>query len=373
MQSIELIDFHKQYAPLKEEILARISRALDNIHNSDGENIQALENDFARFCGTTYCVAVSNRTSALYIILRALKIGPGDEVITVSHTFIGTIEAILLAGARPVFVDINPHTYLMNVEQVEGKINPRTRAILPVHMYGQITDMDILLDIATRRQLYIIEDACQAHGAEYRSFRAGSLGDAAVFSFYCSQSLVDCGEGGFITTNNVEIARRARMMRDHGPEICDRYDLVGYHARLDEFRTLIAQAKLPCMEGWIERRRACAGLYQHLLTGLPLVLPVEAAHNKHVYIMYVIRTPQRNDLCTFLKDYGISTGIYYPIPAHLQRVTSSLGYHAGDLPVTERVAGEILSLPMYAELEDQQITYVVQMIREFLQAQQTGG
>lgn len=362
---IPLVDLRKQYAPLKEDILERISCVLDGMHLFLGENVRAFEREFASFCQVRHGIGVSDGTAALHILLRALGIGPGNEVITVSHTFIATAEAIALAGAKPVFVDIDPATCLMNVAQVESKITSRTRAILPVHLYGQTADMAPLMELAARRGLKIIEDACQAHGAEYKGQRAGCLGHAAAFSFYFSKNLGAYGEGGFISTNDDEIAHKARLIRDHGSERRYYHDLIGLNARLDEIQAAVLRAKLPCLEKWNEQRRAHAARYNELLKDVPVMTPTEMPGNRHVYHLYVIRAPRRDALQAWLKERGIATGIHYPVPIHLQRAFQSLGYRAGDLPVTEQVAGEILSLPMYAELTDEEITYITDSIRAF--------
>lgn len=363
--NIPLVDLKKQYAPLKEEILNGISRVLDGMQLFLGENVQGLEKEFAEFCGARYGVGVSDGTTALHVILRALGIGPGDEVITVSHTFIATAEAIVLAGARPVFVDIDPNTYLMDVAQVESKISSRTKAILPVHLYGQTVDMDPLLELAARHGLKVIEDACQAHGAEYKGRRAGSLGDAAAFSFYYSKNLGAYGEGGFITTNDPDIAHRVRMIRDHGSEKRYYHDVVGLNGRLDEIQAVVLRAKLPHLEGWNDRRKNHAARYNDLFKGTTTITPVECPGNKHVYHLYVVRVPRRDELQAWLKSQGVSTGIHYPVPLHLQNAMAFLGYRPGDLPVTERVATEILSLPMYAELADSEIEQVAALVNGF--------
>jgi dTDP-4-amino-4,6-dideoxygalactose transaminase len=362
---IPLVDLRKQYAPLKNEILSGVERILDGMHLFLGENVQALEREFAQFCGVRHGIGVSDGTAALHIILRAMGIGPGDEVITVSHTFIATVEAILLAGARPVFVDIDPNTYLMDIEQVKSRITPRTKAVLPVHLYGQPVNMDPLRELATQHGLRIIEDACQAHGAEYKGRRAGSLGDAAAFSFYFSKNLGAYGEGGFVTTNDDELARCVRMIRDHGSERRYYHDLIGFNGRLDEIQAVVLRAKLPHLEAWNEARRGHAARYRELLQGLPVVMPLECPENRHVYHLYVIRTPRRDELQTWLKSQGVLTGIHYPVPVHLQKALAVLGYKVGDLPATERVAGGILSLPMYAELTDEQIASIVTAINIF--------
>ncbi len=363
--NVQFVDLKKQYLPLKDEILSGISHVLDGMHLFLGENVQNLEKEFAQFCGAAHGIGVSEGTTALNIILRALDIGPGDEVITVSHTFIASAEAILLTGAKPVFVDIDPSTYLMDVSQIEAKITSRTKAILPVHLYGQTVDMDPLLEIAARHALRVIEDACQAHGAEYKGRKAGSLGDAAGFSFYYSKNLGAYGEGGFISTNNEELAAKMRKIRDHGSGVRYHHDLVGVNGRLDEIQAVVLRAKLPHLALWNEKRREHAHLYNSLLNDTELVLPTENQGNTPVYHLYVISSPKRDELQAFLKDKGIFTGIHYPIPVHLQKATEFLGYKKGDFPVTEHAVSQILSLPMYAELGDDEIKYVVDAIKAF--------
>ncbi len=362
---IPLVDLRKQYEPLKEEILSGIAKVLDGMHLFLGENVQQLEVEFAQFLGAAHGIAVSDGTAALHVILRALDIGPGDEVITVSHTFIATTEAIVLTGAKPVFVDIDPATYLMDVSKVEAKITARTKAILPVHLYGQTVDFDALREIAARHKLRVIEDACQAHGAEYKGRKAGTLGDAAGFSFYYSKNLGAYGEGGFISTNDAELAARMRKIRDHGSGIRYHHDMVGSNWRLDEIQAVVLRAKLPYLQTWNEKRRDHARLYGKLLQGSPVTLPVEGPGCCPVYHLYVIGAPRRDELQVYLKNQGVSTGIHYPIPVHLQQAMGFLGYKRGDLPVTERATSEILSLPMYAELKDEEIEFVSSSIRSY--------
>ncbi len=364
--NVPFVDLRKQYAPLKDEILSGIGKALDGMQLFLGENVQQLEKEFAQFCGVAHGIGVSDGTAALQIILRAMGIGPGDEVITVSHTFIATAEAILLTGAKPVFVDIDPVTCLMDVSQIEAKITPQTKAILPVHLYGQTVDMDPLLEIAARHGLRVVEDACQAHGAEYKGRKAGGLGDAAGFSFYFSKNLGAYGEGGFISTNDAELASKIRMIRDHGSGARYHHEMVGLNGRLDEIQAVVLRAKLPHLADWNTLRRDHAARYSQLLQNLPLKTPFEGMGNRHIYHLYVIQTAQRDQLQAYLKEQGIFTGIHYPVPIHLQQAVSYLGYTPGSLPVTERVAGEILSLPMFAELTDEQIDYVVTHVGKFL-------
>jgi dTDP-4-amino-4,6-dideoxygalactose transaminase len=329
-----------QYAPLKDEILSGISKVLDGMQLFLGENVQSLEKEFSKFCGAKFGIGVCDGTAALQILLRAMDIGPGDEVITPSHTFIATAEAILLTGAKPVFVDIDPETCLM--------------------------DVDPLLEIARKHNLRVIEDTCQSHGAEYKGRKAGSMGDGGAFSFYFSKNLGAYGEGGFITTNDPEIARKVRMLRDHGSGVRYHHDMIGFNGRLDEIQAVVLRAKLPHLADWNNQRRAHAERYNQLLQGLPLKTPVELAGNCHIYHLYVIQTAYRDELQAYLKERGIFTGIHYPVPIHLQRAVEFLGYKPGSLPVTEHTTSEILSLPMFAELTDEQIDYVVAGIREFM-------
>jgi dTDP-4-amino-4,6-dideoxygalactose transaminase len=342
-----------------------MEKVFESMHLFLGENVQALEKDFAQFCGAQFGIGVSDGTAALQIILRALEIGPGDEVITVSHTFIATAEAIVLVGATPVFVDIEGDTCLMDVDQVEAKITPRTKAILPVHLYGQTVDMDPLLEIASRHHLKVIEDASQAHGATYKDRRAGCLGDAAGFSFYYSKNLGAFGEGGFITTNDPEIYRKARMIRDHGSERRYYHDLIGFNGRLDEIQAVVLRAKLPHLTEYNELRRQHASMYNNLLAGLPVVTPQERLENQHIYHMYVIQVPRRDELQTWLKERGIGTGIHYPVPIHIQNAMRNYGGKKGDFPVTEKIVDQILSIPQYPELTDEAIRTVASSIQDF--------
>jgi dTDP-4-amino-4,6-dideoxygalactose transaminase len=363
--NIPLVDLHAQYLPLKDEIFKGMEKVFESMHLFLGENVQALEKDFAQFCGAQFGIGASDGTAALQIILRALDIGPGDEVITVSHTFIATAEAIVLAGATPVFIDIVGDTCLMDVAKVEAKITPRTKAILPVHLYGQTVDMDPLLDIAHRHGLKVIEDACQAHGATYKGRRAGCLGDAGGFSFYYSKNLGALGEGGFVTTSDPEIYRKARMIRDHGSERRYYHDMIGFNGRLDEIQAVVLRAKLPHLEEYNRLRREHARKYNELLVGLPVITPTECPENQHIYHMYVIQAPRRDELQIWLKERGIGTGIHYPVPIHLQNSMGKLAGKKGDFPVTEKIVDQILSLPMYPELTDDAIRSVASAIQDF--------
>lgn len=363
--NIQLVDLKKQYIPLKEEILLGIEQVLDGMHLFLGENVQNLESRFAQFCNAAYGIGVSDGTTALNIILRAMDVGQGDEVITVSHTFFATTEAILQTGAKPVFVDIDPETYLMDVSQIESKITSHTKVILPVHLYGQTVDMDLVMEIASRHGLQVVEDACQAHGASYKGRKAGTIGDAAGFSFYYSKNLGAYGEGGIVTTNDPGLATKIRKLRDHGSGERYHHEIIGFNGRLDEIQAVVLMVKLPHLAEWNEKRREHATLYNKLLKNTPVVTPKEYGDIIPVYHLYVISAPQRDELQAFLKSQGVLTGIHYPIPIHLQEAIKFLGYKLGDLPITEKVVSQILSLPMYPELNNQEIEFVARSIELF--------
>jgi dTDP-4-amino-4,6-dideoxygalactose transaminase len=349
---------------LREEILNAIDSVLDSMQLFLGKNVQDFEAEFAEYCGVRHAVGVGSGTEALHLALLACGIGPGDEVITVSHTFIAAVEAICLTGATPMLVDIDPDTYTIDVRQIEDKVTSDTKAIIPVHLYGQPADMDPILAIAEKYDLVVVEDACQAHGAEYNGKRTGSLGDVGCFSFYFSKNLGAYGEAGICVTNNPEIARHLRMLRDHGSEEKYYHSLMGVNARLDEIQAAILRVKLKRLDEWNEARRRNAYLYDELLKDSPVITPSEAEYAKHVYHLYVIRTTRRDDLQAYLRTRGIATGIHYPVPIHLQDAWRSASYRTESLFVTERYAGEILSLPMYAELTPGSIEYISGAIRD---------
>ena len=362
---IPLVDLKNQYQNIKEEVLSEISEALDSMQLFLGKNVQALESEFAGFCGTEFAIGVSSGTDALHIALRACGIGPGDEVITVSHTFIATVEAIILAGAKPVLVDINPETYNMDTSQLKKAITSKTKAIIPVFMYGHPADMDPIIGIARAHGLKIIEDACQAHGSEYKGRRAGSIGDVGCFSFYFTKNLGAYGEGGIITTSDPEIAQRCRMLRDHGQNEKYRHAIIGMNGRLDELQAAVLRIKLPHLEDWIEKRRSLAQAYNE---GLPdsIIKPQEMPWAKHVYHLYVVRIPEREQLREWLESKGIGTGMHYPIPVHLQEAWRASGGEKLSLPVTESITKEILSLPIYPELTIEEVDIVCKHVREFI-------
>jgi dTDP-4-amino-4,6-dideoxygalactose transaminase len=371
---IPLVDLKAQFGPLKREVMQAIEASLDSMELFLGPNTRAFEEEFAAYCGARHGIGVASGTEALHLALRAVGVGVGDEVVTVAHTFFGTVEAIVMTGAQPVFVDVDPRTYTMDVDQIQSRITPRTRAIVPVHLYGRVAEMDPVMRVAEGHGLVVVEDACQAHGAEYRGRRAGSLGQAGCFSFYVSKNLGAYGEAGLVTTSDPEVARKVRLLRDHGSEARYRHEVFGVNARMDEIQAAILRVKLRRLDAWNERRRRLAAAYDRLLSGLPVGRPeLPADPRSHVYHLYVIRSADRDRLRAQLGERGIGTGVHYPIPAHLQPACKHLGYREGDLVETERAAGEVLSLPMYAELSEEQLSYVASAVRESLLASAGDG
>jgi len=361
---IPLVDLRTQYLELEDEILSRIKEVLRGMQLFLGENVQALERDFAFLSGAKHGVGVGSGTDAIHLVLRSLGIGLGDEVVTVSHTFVATASAIASAGATPVFVDIDHVTMTMDPAMVEDAITARTRAIMPVHIYGHPADMDPILEIAERHGLAVIEDACQAHGAGYKDRTVGSIGAAAAFSFYFSKNLGAYGEAGMVVTNGDEIAESVRMLRDHGSSAKYVHVEQGYNARLDEIQAAVLLVKLERLRMWNEQRRTHAESYTKRLNALPVVLPEEQSWAKHVYHLYVIRTQQRDALLEWLNSRGIMAGIHYPFPVHMQKPYRELAPKNG-LPVTEKVAHEIISLPMYPELPSESIDMIADSIYDF--------
>ena len=360
---IPFVDLKAQYQTIKPEIREAIDEVLESQHFVLGPQVKAFEQAFAAYAGTEHAIGVNTGTSALHLALLAAGIGPGDEVITVPFTFVASVAAIVYTGARPVLVDIDPVSYTIDPARIEAAITPQTRAILPVHLYGQVADMDPILDIARRRGLLVIEDAAQAHGAEYKGRRAGSMGDVGCFSFYPGKNLGAYGEGGAVTTNNPELARTVRMLRDWGAETKYNHILKGYNFRLEEIQAAVLRVKLRHIEAWTEARRAHARRYSALLAGTPVVTPREMDYARHVYHVYAIRSSDRGSLQRSLNAAGVQTGIHYPVPVHLLPAHADLGYTPGDFPHSERAAAEVLSLPMYAELTDEQLETVAEALR----------
>ncbi|MFA5309032.1 MAG: DegT/DnrJ/EryC1/StrS family aminotransferase [Dehalococcoidales bacterium] len=362
--TVPLVDLKKQYQEIKKDVLDEISLALDGMQLFLGKNVQAVETSYAAFCGTKYAIGVGSGTDALHIALRACGIGPGDEVITVAHTFIATVEAIILAGAKPVLVDIDPETCNIDPAEVAKKITKKTRAILPVHLYGHPADMDPIKELAKLHKLWVIEDSCQAHGAEYKGQRTGSLGDIGCFSFYFTKNLGGYGEGGIITTSNPDLAAKCRMIRDHGQNAKYYHQTMGVNGRLDEIQAAVLKIKLRHLDDWTEMRRNNAQIYREYLPS-SVALPGEMPWAKHVYHLFVIKTPERDGLKSWLEQKGIATGMHYPVPIHLQEAWREYGGEDIYLPVTEKITKEILSLPMYPELSEGEIQYICGCVREF--------
>ncbi len=356
---IPFVDLKAQYHSIKPEIRDAIDRVLESSHFVLGPEVKAFEQEYATYCKTTHAVGVNTGTSALHLALLAAGIGPGDEVITVSFTFVATTAAIVYAGAKPVFVDIDPASFTMDPALIEAAITPRTKAIMPVHLYGQVADMDPIMEIARRHGLIVIEDAAQAHGAEYKGRRAGSLGDIGCFSFYPGKNLGAYGEGGAVTTNNAEYARTVRMLRDWGTEQKYHHHLKGYNFRLEEIQAAILRVKLRYIEEWTDARGTHARQYDELLASSALATPRRMDYARHVYHVYAVRTANRAAAQQAFQSAEIQTGIHYPIPVHLQAAHADLGHHVGDFPHSERAANEVLSLPMFPELTEAQIREVV--------------
>lgn len=364
MTRVPLVDLQAQYASIKPEIDAAVARVLRNANFILGKEVADFEQAFAKYIGVNDAVGVASGTAALHLSLLACGVGSGDEVITSAHTFIATAEAISQTGARPVFVDIDPRTYTLDPNCVEAAITPRTRALIPVHLYGQSADMASLLDIAQRKNLWLIEDAAQAHGAEYQGRRCGSMGHLGCFSFYPGKNLGAYGDAGAVTGNDALLLAKVRKLRDHGRITKYEHDEIGFGERLDALQAAILFAKLPHLEDWIAARRAHAKTYNQLLIGCDVETPYEFNEGRHVYHQYVIQTSRRDVLMAYLKEHGIEVGVHYPVPLHRQPAYLQQGYAEFVLPITEKAAGRVLSLPVYPELTEKQIASIVQILRE---------
>jgi dTDP-4-amino-4,6-dideoxygalactose transaminase len=364
---VPFVDLKALHRPIEGELSEAIARVLRNVSFVQGPEVKAFEEAFASYLGVEHCVAVNSGTAALHLTLLALGIGPGDEVITVSHTFIATSEAISAVGARPVFVDVDPVSYTMDPALVEAAITPRTKAILPVHLYGNVADMDSLMAIARRRNLILVEDACQAHGALYKSRMAGTFGVAGCYSFYPGKNLGACGEGGAMVTNDEALAKKIRMWREHGSVKKYEHEFPGFNFRMEGIQGAVLTTKLKYLDGWNDHRRAIAKRYRERLAGQSVVLPSESANTRHIYHLYVIQSEDRDSLRDHLAKRGIETGLHYPVPLHLQQAYASLGYHKVDFPVTEQVTERIVSLPMYPGMSMEAADYVSDAILEWVQ------
>jgi dTDP-4-amino-4,6-dideoxygalactose transaminase len=359
---IPFVDLQAQYRAIKDEVDAAIARVINNASFILGKEVAAFEEAFASYVGARFCVGVSNGTAAIQLALMACGVGRGDEVIVPANTFFATAEAVSTAGARPVFVDADPVSYNISVNQIEAAITPRTRAIIPVHLYGQSADLDPILEIAARHKLIVIEDAAQAHGALYKGRRVGTFGQAATFSFYPGKNLGAYGEGGAVLTNDEEVARRLRLLRDHGSERKYHHEIIGYNFRLEGMQAAVLSVKLRHLDDWNKLRHEHAASYDALLRDSDLVLPQEMEYARHVYHLYVVQAEERDALAAALHAADVQTGIHYPVPIHLQPAYAFLGHGRGQFPETERQAERVLSLPMFPELTDEQIKRVAEAV-----------
>jgi dTDP-4-amino-4,6-dideoxygalactose transaminase len=366
---VPFLDLKAHHDSIRGELETAIREVIDSNAFAGGPFVAKFEQDFATFCGAANAIGVGNGTDALWLTMLALGIGAGDEVITVPMTFMATAEAISYSGAKPVFVDIDERTYTLDPDLLERAISPRTKAIIPVHLFGQAADMDAILEIARRRGLPVIEDACQAHGAEYRGRKAGSIGTAGCFSFYPGKNLGALGEAGAVVTNNEELRNKIQMLRDHGQAKKYHHALIGWNARMDGIQGAALRVKLKHLDRGNQARRANARFYdQHLAEVEEVILPTEADYARHVYHLYVVRMQDRDRVLQAMANRGIACGIHYPIPVHLQEAYRFLGHRKGSFPVAERCAEEFLSLPMYPELTTTQMGVVVDELKTVLRA-----
>jgi len=362
---VPLVDLRRQYEDIKDEVKKVIEEVLESGEYILGENVRKFEQEFANYCEVKYGVGVNSGSDALTLALKAVGVKSGDEVITVPNSFVSTANCIVFSGAQPVFVDIDPETLNLDPERLKEAITKKTKAIIVVHFHGHPADMDSIKEIAEKYGIYIIEDACQAHGALYKGRKVGSLGDVACFSFYPTKNLGGYGDGGIIVTNNEELADKVRSLRNYGRVAPYIYKILGYNSRLDELQAAILRVKLKHLDKWIDQRRRNASIYSQYLAEIPeIAVPIEKEYAKHVYWVYSIRTKRRDEIQKFLSKNGIETMIHYPIPIHLQECYSYLGYTEGTFPITEKISKEMLSLPMFPELTEEEIRYVVQVIKQ---------
>jgi dTDP-4-amino-4,6-dideoxygalactose transaminase len=363
---VPFLDLQAQFAGLADEMRRALVEVAESGTYVLGPKVAAFEKAFAAYLGVRHCVAVNSGTSALHLALLAAGVGPGDEVLTVPMTFIATSWAVSYAGATPVYADVDPETYVMDVAQVERRITPRTRALLPVHLYGQPADLGPLLDVSRKHGIPLIEDAAQAHGARYQGKMAGGFGVSGCFSFYPGKNLGGYGEGGAVVTDDDAAAARFRSLRDHAQQQRYHHEEIGFNYRMDALQGAVLGIKLRHVEAWTEARRRLAARYERLLEGLPLVLPREAPGRRHVRHLYVVLVKERDRVRKGLEERGIPTGLHYPIPLHLQKAYRHLGYAEGDFPVAERVGRECLTLPLFPEMTDAQQDAVVEAITDVL-------
>jgi len=365
---IPYLDLKAQLKPLRAEIDAAIARTIDHCSFCLGPDVAQFEKDFAHFCGAGHCVAFNSGTSALHVAMRLLDIGAGDEVITTPYTFVATSWAISYVNAKPVYVDTVDATFNLDPTLVEKAITPRTKAVMPVHLYGQSFDVDPIRDICRRHKLALVDDAAQSHGAKYKGQRVGTFGEMTCFSFYPGKNLGACGEGGALVTNSAALAKRARSLREHGSSVRYYHEEVGYNYRMEGFQRAVLGVKLKHLEDWTRERQRVARRYAELLADTPLQLPAEAAFAESVWALYVVRHPRRDGLKQHLEANAIGCALHYPLPLHLQKCYASLGYRAGDFPNAEKAANQCLSLPIYPEMTEARIQRVVAVIKEFFRS-----
>ncbi len=370
---IPFSDLPAQYRSIAEELRAAVLGVLESGQYVLGREVAAFEQDFARYIDARHAVAVNTGTSALHLAMLAAGIGPGDEVITVPFTFVATVAAIRYTGATPVFVDVDPQTLTMNPTQAAGAITAKTKAIIPVHLYGQSADLDPIMEIARRHGLIVIEDACQAHGARYRGRPVGSIGDLGCFSFYPGKNLGACGEGGIVTTNRPELDRTIRMLRDWGAERKYHHELLGFNYRMEGIQGAALRVKLRRLDAWTRKRRELAARYDSRLASIAVGRVGQASYSDHVYHLYVIRVRERDRLMASLQAEGIQTGIHYPFPIHLQAWAASLGYRSGSFPESEQAAATDLSLPIYPEMPEAHVDAVAAALRRLTAEREAGS
>jgi dTDP-4-amino-4,6-dideoxygalactose transaminase len=362
---VGFVDLKRQYEKIKNEIDNAIFKAVNDGDFILGKELRAFEKEFASYCGSKFCAGVNSGTSALHLTLIALGITKGDEVILPANTFIATAFAVSYTGAKPVFVDIDRESYNMDTTKIKEKITKETKAIVPVHLYGQTADMNHVLELAKEYDLKVIEDCCQAHGALYNGKKAGSIGDIGCFSFYPSKNLGAYGDGGAIVTSDEKLLEKIHMLRNYGQKVKYHHLIKGFNDRLDNIQAAILRVKLKYLDRWNEARRKHALFYNSLLEDSDAIIPVQKDYAKHIYHQYVIRITERDNLSKYLNSKQISTSIYYPVPIHLQKAYSDLNYKKGTFPITERYANEIISLPIFPELKQEEIRYVVRNVKDF--------
>ena len=362
---VPLLDLVSQYAEIKPEMDAAIQRVLNSGYFILGPEVSAIEEEVADYLGVSHGIGVASGTDALILALRALNIGAGDEVILPAYTFFATIGAVLHVGATPVLVDVDEKSYCINIEQTRAKVTPATKAIIPVHLYGQAADMDELAEIAAEYGLSIIEDNAQAFGAEYKGRKTGGIGDIGCLSFFPSKNLGGYGDGGMVVTDNPELYERIKMLRAHGWKKKYFPEILGYNSRLDALQAAILRVKLPHLDNWNEGRRKVARAYSKALADTPNIqTPYEAQNRTHVYHLYILQVPNRDKLQEKLKKADIGSSVYYPQPLHLAKPCKALGYKVGDFPVAERASLETIAIPVYPEMSDEQIEYVIEIVKE---------